>query len=110
MRWTVNLAIEHLHTLFPAICSGLRYIELAGDLLRAPVTLQEAFGLVPSNSILSFWHWNVAKAQEDLGIASQLQKRGVVVGYFIDYLFYMQFGWWCDWVSNAKLSKRFCTR
>jgi hypothetical protein len=74
------------------------------------VTLQEAFSLVPGNSILSFWHWGIARVRGNLGIASQLLKRVVVVSYFYYYLFYMQFGWWCDWVSNAKLSGRFCIR
>src|SRR3984957_18543588 len=110
MLRTVNLAMKHLHTLFPVICSCLRYVELLGDLLWALVTLQEAFSLVPGNSVLSFWHWGIAMAQGNLGIASQLLKRVVVVSYFYYYLFYMQFGWWCDWMSNAKLSGRFCIR
>jgi hypothetical protein len=32
-------------------------VELLADLLWAPVTLQEAFSLVPGDSILGFWHW-----------------------------------------------------
>jgi hypothetical protein len=52
----------------------------------------------------------IARVRGNLGIASQLLKRVVVVSYFYYYLFYMQFGWWCDWVSNAKLSGRFCIR
>jgi hypothetical protein len=48
--------------------------------------------------ILSFWHWGIAMAQGNLGIALQLLKRVVVVSYF----YY--------WVSNAKLSGRFCIR
>jgi hypothetical protein len=102
--------MKHLHTLLPAICCGLRYVELRGDILWAPVTLQEAFSLVPGNSILSFWHWGIGMALGNLGIASQLLQRVVVVSYLYYYLFYIQFGWCCDWVSNAKLSKRFCIR
>jgi hypothetical protein len=37
----------------------------------------------------------IARVQGNLGIASQLLKRVVVVSYFYYYLFYMQFGWWC---------------
>jgi hypothetical protein len=44
------------------------------------------------------------------GNGSQLQNRGVVVSYFNYYLFYIQIGVCCDWVSNAKESQRFCTR
>jgi hypothetical protein len=52
----------------------------------------------------------IARVRGNLGIASQLFKRVVAVSYFYYYLFYMQFGWWCDWLSNAKLSGRFCIR
>jgi hypothetical protein len=83
MLWTVNFAMEHLHTLFPVICSCLRYVELLGDLLWAPVTLQEAFSLVPGNSVLSFRHWGIAMVQGSLRIASQLLKRVVVVKLFL---------------------------
>jgi hypothetical protein len=40
MLRTANLAIKHLHTLFPAICSGRMDIDPLGDLPWAPVTLQ----------------------------------------------------------------------
>jgi hypothetical protein len=110
MLWTVNLAMKHLHTLFPGVCSGLRYVGLLGDLLWAPVTLQEAFSLVPGNSILSFWHWGIGMTRVNLGIASQLLRRVVVVSYSYCCLFYMHFGWCCDWVGNAKLSEEFCIR
>ena len=110
MLRTVNLAIKHLHTLFLAICSSLMDVELLGNLLWAPVTLQEAFSLVPGDSILGFWHWGIARALGNLGIASQLLRMVVVVSYFYYYLFYIQFRWCCDWVSNAKLLQRFCTR
>jgi hypothetical protein len=52
----------------------------------------------------------IAMVLGNLGIAPQLLKRVVVVSYFYYYLFYMQFGWWCDWLSIAKLSGRFCIR
>jgi hypothetical protein len=52
----------------------------------------------------------IAMVLGNLGIASQLLRMVVVVSYFYYYPFYMQFGWWCDWVSNAKLSGRFCIR
>jgi hypothetical protein len=110
MLWTVNLAIKHLHTLFPAICSSLMDVELLGDLLWTPVTLQEAFSFVPGDSILGFWHWGIAMVLDNLGIASQLLRMVVVVSYFYYYLFYIQFGWCCDGVSNAKLLQRFCIR
>jgi hypothetical protein len=110
MLWTVNLAIKHLHTLFLAICSSLMDVELLGDLLWALVTPQEAFSLVLGDSILGFWHWGIARALGNLGIASQLLRMVVVVSYFYYYLFYIQFGWCCDGVSNAKLLQRFCTR
>src|SRR5271165_5153520 len=110
MLWTANLAMKHLHTLFPVICSCLRYVDLLGDLLWAPVTLQEAFSLVPGDSILGFWHWGIARALGNLGIASQLLRMVVVVSYFYYYLFYIQFGWCCNRMSNAKLLQRFCTR
>jgi hypothetical protein len=35
----------------------------------------------------------IARVRGNLGIALQLLKRVVVVSYFHDYLFYMQFGW-----------------
>jgi len=38
----------------------------------------------------------IAMVLGNLGIAPQLLKRVVVVSYFYYYLFYMQFGWWCD--------------
>src|ERR1700722_14640781 len=96
--------------LFPAICSLLMDVELLGDLLWAPMTLQEAFSLVPGDSILGFWHCGIARALGNLGIASELLRMVVVVSYFYYYLFYIQFGWCCDWLSNAKLLQRFCTR
>ena len=83
MLWTVNFAMKHLHTLFPVICSCLRYVDLLGDLLWAPVTLQEAFSLVPGNSVLSFRHWGIAMFRGSLRIASQLLKRVVVVKLFL---------------------------
>ena len=58
-------------------------VELLGDLLWAPVTLQEAFSLVPGDSILGFWHWGIARALGSLRIASQLLKRVVVVKLFL---------------------------
>ena len=85
-------------------------VELLGDLLWAPVTLQEAFSLVPGDSILGFWHWCIAIVLGNLGIASQLLRMVVVASYFCCYLFYIQFGWCCDGVSNAKLLQQFCTR
>ena len=102
--------MKHLHALFPAICSGLRDVELLSNLLWAPVTLQEAFSLVPGNSVLSFWHWGIGMALGTLGIASQLLRKVVVVSYSYYYLFYIQLGWCCDGASNAKLSKEFCIR
>src|SRR3981081_4226332 len=106
----VNLAIKHLHTLFPAICSSLMNVELLGNLLWAPVTLQEAFSLVLGDSILGFWHWGIAIILGNLGIASQLLRMVIVASFFGGYFFYTQFGWCCDGVSNAKLLQRFCTR
>ncbi len=79
----VNLAIKHLHMLFLVICSSLMDVELLGDLLWAPVTLQEAFSLVLDDSILGFWHWGIAMALGKLGIASQLLRMVIVVCYFI---------------------------
>ena len=52
----------------------------------------------------------ITRVLGNLGIASQLLQQVVVVSYFYYYPFYIQFGWCCDWVSNAKLSKRFCIR
>jgi hypothetical protein len=74
------------------------------------VTLQETFSLVLGDSILGFWHWGIARALGNLGIALELLRMVVVVSYFYYYLFYIQFEWCCDWLSNAKLSQRFCTR
>ena len=94
--------MKHLHTLLPAIRRSPAYMELLGDLRWAPMTLQKACSLGPSDGIFAFWHRD---GTEDLGIASQLQNRGVVVSYFN---YYIRIG--CDWVSNAKESQRFCTR
>jgi hypothetical protein len=52
----------------------------------------------------------IAMVLGNLGIASQLLRMVVVVSYFNYYLFYIQIGWCCDWMSNAKESQRFCTR
>jgi hypothetical protein len=107
MFWTVNLTMKHLHTLLLAIHRSPAYMELLGDLQWAPMTLQKACSLALSDGIFAFWHRDDT---EDLGIASQLQNRGVVVSYFNYYLIYIQIGVCCDWVSNAKESQRFCTR
>ena len=107
MFWTVNLTMKHLHTPLLAIRRSPAYMELLGDLRWAPMTLQKACSLALSDGIFAFWHRDDT---EDLGIASQLQNRGVVVSYFNYYLIYIQIGVCCDWVSNAKESQRFCTR
>ena len=107
MFWTVNLTMKHLHTLLPAIRRSPAYMELLGDLRWAPMTLQKAYSLVLSDGIFAFWHRD---GTEDLGIVSQLLRMVVVVSYFNYYLFYIQIGVCCDWVSNAMESQRFCTR
>ena len=66
-------------------------VELLGDLLWAPVTLQEAFSLVPGDSILGFWHCGIARALGNLRIASELLRMVIGVSYFYYYLFYIQF-------------------
>src|SRR5438309_10288434 len=101
MLRTVNLTIKHLYTLFPAICSSLIDVELLGDFLWAPVTLQEAFSLVPGDSILGFWHWGITRA---LGIASQLLRMVVVVSYFCYYLFTYNLGG----VAMGEVMPSFC--
>ena len=49
------------------------YMELLSNPRWAPMTLQKACSLGPSNGIFAFWHHD---GTEDLGIASQLQNRG----------------------------------
>ena len=56
MFWTVNLTMKHLHTLLLAIRCRPAYIELLGDLRWAPMTLQKACSLGPSDGIFAFWH------------------------------------------------------
>jgi hypothetical protein len=94
MLWTLNLAMKHLHILFPAICSTPANVLLLSNLLQAPFTLQKAFSLVTGDGVLPFAHWDIAG---NLGIASRLLKTVVVAKknaccgkLFHYYLLYIQ--------------------
>jgi hypothetical protein len=70
MFWTVNLTIKHLHSNFLVIYRRLAQIELFGDGLGSPVSLQKATSFVASDGVFAFWHCDTAEVSRHLGIAS----------------------------------------